>query len=253
MAVDYLSSLNIGSGLNTTEIIDALAEAERAPKASEITTAKEKRTVEISSLGQVKQGFETLDNSLSASRKSRDCQRRQAEVPWMLELTDAKIASKFDHSIAIISSVAAGQTLGFRRLFQETDVHWHRFTLTFSFGTWNSDNSFTANSRQERRHGRTGNRRRAHFAGPTRCCKFGEHECHGLHSQDWQFDLCTCAEGQRGRGACNAITAAEDAGAAGLNNFAYTTPNNSVQTIAASDAAFTMDGVNVTRESNEDH
>ena len=47
------------------------------------------------------------------------------------------------------------------------------------------------------------------------------------------------------------ITAAEDSGAAGLNNFAYTTPNNSVQTVAASDAAFTMDGVTVTRESNE--
>ena len=37
MAVDYLSSLNVGSGLNTTEIIDALVEAERAPRASEST------------------------------------------------------------------------------------------------------------------------------------------------------------------------------------------------------------------------
>ena len=32
MAVDYLSSLNVGSGLNTKEIIDALVEAERAQK-----------------------------------------------------------------------------------------------------------------------------------------------------------------------------------------------------------------------------
>ena len=56
MAVDYLSSLNVGSGLNSTEIIDALVEAERAPRASEINSAKEKRTVEISSLGQIKQG-----------------------------------------------------------------------------------------------------------------------------------------------------------------------------------------------------
>ena len=35
--VDYLSALNVGSGLNTTEIIDALVEAERAPVAGEIT------------------------------------------------------------------------------------------------------------------------------------------------------------------------------------------------------------------------
>ena len=65
MAVDYLSALNVGSGLNTTEIIDALVEAERAPKASEINSAKEKRTVEISSLGQIKQGFETFDTALA--------------------------------------------------------------------------------------------------------------------------------------------------------------------------------------------
>ena len=64
MAVDYLSALNVGSGLNTTEIIDALVEA-RAPKASEIDSAKEKRTVEISSLGQIKQGFETFDTSIA--------------------------------------------------------------------------------------------------------------------------------------------------------------------------------------------
>ena len=65
MAVDYLSSLNIGSGLNSTEIIDALVEAERAPKESEINSAKEKRTVEISSLGQIKNGFETFDTGLA--------------------------------------------------------------------------------------------------------------------------------------------------------------------------------------------
>ena len=47
------------------------------------------------------------------------------------------------------------------------------------------------------------------------------------------------------------VTASEDTGAAGLANFAYTTPNNSVQTVAAADAAFTMDGVAVTRETNE--
>ena len=58
--VDYLSALNVGSGLNTTEIIDALVEAERAPVAGEITEAKDKKTVEISSLGRVKQGFEGL-------------------------------------------------------------------------------------------------------------------------------------------------------------------------------------------------
>ena len=42
MSVDYLSSLKIGSGLNTTQIIDAIVDAERAPKADLISRSKEK-------------------------------------------------------------------------------------------------------------------------------------------------------------------------------------------------------------------
>ena len=52
MATDYLSALNIGSGLNTTEIIDSLVNAERAPREKVINTAKEEKTVSISALGQ---------------------------------------------------------------------------------------------------------------------------------------------------------------------------------------------------------
>ena len=40
MATDYLSALNVGTGLNTTEIIDSLVEAERAPKARMINDNK---------------------------------------------------------------------------------------------------------------------------------------------------------------------------------------------------------------------
>ena len=47
------------------------------------------------------------------------------------------------------------------------------------------------------------------------------------------------------------IAATEDPGTAGLANFAYTSVNNSVQTIAANDASFTMDGVTITRDQNE--
>ena len=65
------------------------------------------------------------------------------------------------------------------------------------------------------------------------------------------IDLRACFKGARGRGPCNENFATEDTGAAGLANFAYTTPNNSVQTIAAANASFDMDGVTITRETNE--
>ncbi len=42
MAVDYLSALNAGSGLNTTQIVDALVEASRAPKEQAINKKSRK-------------------------------------------------------------------------------------------------------------------------------------------------------------------------------------------------------------------
>ena len=47
------------------------------------------------------------------------------------------------------------------------------------------------------------------------------------------------------------ITATEDAGAAGLANFAYTSVDADVETVAAANASLQLDGTNVTRETNE--
>ena len=53
MATDYLSALNAGSGLNVTQIVDALVDAERA-KTKKIDEEKETATVQISALGSLK-------------------------------------------------------------------------------------------------------------------------------------------------------------------------------------------------------
>ena len=46
------------------------------------------------------------------------------------------------------------------------------------------------------------------------------------------------------------ITASEDAGAAGLADFAYGAVDSNVQTIAASDASLRLDGTTITRDTN---
>ena len=248
MAVDYLSALNIGSGLNTTEIIDALVEAERAPKAGEITTAKEKRTVEISSLGQVKQGFETLDTGLSSVEQITGLSTSASGSSIEVELTDAKVASNFSHSIEI-SSVAAGQTLVFGGHSSET-ASTGTGSLTFSFGTWNSDNSFTANSDRSdvTVELETGEGTLADLRDAVNSANM-DVTASILKTGSSTYALVLKAR----EGAAHAmkIVASEDAGAAGLSGFAYTTPNNSVQTIAASDASFELDGATITREQNE--
>ena len=47
MVTDYLSALNIGSGLNTTQIIDALVAAEQEPKEAILNLQKDEATVSV--------------------------------------------------------------------------------------------------------------------------------------------------------------------------------------------------------------
>ena len=54
MAVDYLSSLNVGSGLNTSQIVDSLVAAEKAPRETKIQEVLDNATVSISELGKLK-------------------------------------------------------------------------------------------------------------------------------------------------------------------------------------------------------
>ena len=248
MAVDYLSSLNVGSGLNSTEIIDALVEAERAPKESEINSAKEKRTVEISSLGQIKNGFETFDTGLAPVEEITGLSAASSGNAIDVKISDAKVATNFSHSMEV-NTVAAGQTLVFGGYSGET-ASTGTGTLSFSFGTWNSDNSFTANSSRTSVNVElaTGKGTLADLRDAINTADMNV-TASILKTGDSTYALVLKAR----EGAAHAmrISATEDTGAAGLANFAYTTPNNSVQTIAAANASFDMDGVTITRETNE--
>ena len=43
MAVDYLSALNVGSGLNVTQIVDAIVDAERVPRETFLNEKSKRR------------------------------------------------------------------------------------------------------------------------------------------------------------------------------------------------------------------
>ena len=66
MATDYLSALNVGSGLNTTQIIDAIVAAEQEPQEALVNSQREEANVSISSFGTVKQNFTDFKNTMSA-------------------------------------------------------------------------------------------------------------------------------------------------------------------------------------------
>ena len=248
MAIDYLQALNIGSGLNTGDIIDALVEAERAPQASQITKRQEQRAVEISSLGEVKLGFETMQTALAGYSGITGLQATQSGDSVDLEITNSADASEFSNNVEI-SRLAAGQALVFGSFDSET-ASVGSGSLAFSFGTWNSDGSFTANTDRSdetvaldsNNDTLTGLRNAINNADIDVTASI-------LKTDDDTYALVLTAR----EGAAHAmrITATEDSGNTGLADFAYTSVDANVQKVTASDAAFTIDGIDISRETNE--
>ena len=58
MSTDYLSTLGIGTGLNTTEIVDSLMDVERESRLSSITKKKDKLEAQISAYGELSEAFQ---------------------------------------------------------------------------------------------------------------------------------------------------------------------------------------------------
>ena len=67
MAVDYLSALNVGSGLNVTQIVDAIVDAERVPQENVIQKRIDDKTVSVSALGQLKNDLSSRTKILKRS------------------------------------------------------------------------------------------------------------------------------------------------------------------------------------------
>jgi len=60
MEVDFLSAFGNGSGINTTEVVNSLVEAERAPLQSDLDRMKQKADLKISAYGVVKSALNEL-------------------------------------------------------------------------------------------------------------------------------------------------------------------------------------------------
>ena len=144
MATDYLSALNVGSGLNTTEIIDALVNAERVPKEEQINKKIDEKSLSISALGELKSELSTFDNSLAILSEMTGTKASSSDNSIVsLEITDNSSAYAFSHNIEI-QNIATSQSLVFSG-FSSADDTLGAGSLNISFGTWSSG-IFTQNA-----------------------------------------------------------------------------------------------------------
>ena len=135
MAVDYLSAINQGgSGLNITQIVDSLVEAETAPEKDKINADVEAKTLEISSLGTVASELNLLKTNTSALANKTKLSTSSASTLNTISVTNPSIAKAFSSDVTV-STLATPQTLEFTG-FTSTSQSIGSGTITVDFGNW---------------------------------------------------------------------------------------------------------------------
>ena len=113
MAVDYLSAINQGgSGLNITQIVDSLVEAEQVPQENQIQSKIDARNTAISAIGEIKSALSKLSTSLTTLTGNTSLNVNSTSSAISASISDPSTAVAINSSVSI-SSLAKGQTLAF--------------------------------------------------------------------------------------------------------------------------------------------
>ncbi len=151
MTVDYLSALNAGSGLNNTQIIDSIVNAQKAPEEEQIKKNIENTNLKISALGELKKEVNAFNTNISTIENDQGITLDSTDTDIVLSSISGKTLNEFDHSITV-SQLATSQVLKYEGFSSASDTVTGQ-TLTFSFGSYNSaGTSFTANSTENAKY-----------------------------------------------------------------------------------------------------
>ena len=249
MAVDYLSALNAGSGLNTTQIVDALVEASRAPKEAAINKKVDENNVKISGFGTLKQQFETFKTSMTSLDGEIGLSIASGSSNIETTITDKTKISDFSHSIAV-SQLAQNHTLVFANNFTTENATIGQGTLLFDFGSWNRSNSTFAKDTSITSKTLTINSTNNTLTGLRDTINDAGMGVTASIIQTATSAYSLVVKSNSGSGNEMKITATEDSSNAGLSTFGFSTYSSSKETIIGQDANLTVDGVSVTRSSN---
>ena len=145
MAVDYLSALNVGSGLNVTQIVDAIVDAERVPQENVIQRKIDEKTVSVSALGQLKGNFASLDKNLEGMDGKTGLVTSSSSTAVTVEETGTFAVEPFEHELNI-SQIAKSHTVSFSGFTSAASTSSTE-SILFEFGEWNiARDTFTLNN-----------------------------------------------------------------------------------------------------------
>ena len=246
MAVDYLSAINRqGSGLNISEIVNSLVEAETAPQVNRIQKDIDNRNAAISGyalvaneLGKLKSFTESLGGSsafsVSSNSSSIDVQvNNQAD------------AKAFSAQVAV-SSLAQSQTLEFSG-FSSKNAEINLGSIAIDFGSWTENEFSINNSRASQNVSVSAANNTLNGLAETLSALEGVNAT-VTDKGDGTFSLIVNSD--TGENNALRLTVTEDELDSGLSTFDTSANNASKQVVAAQDASINLNGVVVTRETN---
>ena len=147
MAIDYLSALNTkGSGLNITQIVDSLVEADVAPKKDSLNKQITEKNTQISALAEVVSDLSSLKADISSLANTTQLAPTSSNSALTITVSDSAVAEAFTADVKV-EALATSQTLHFANSnFDSPTDTVGSGTLTVNLGTWNSaGSSFTSN------------------------------------------------------------------------------------------------------------
>lgn len=141
MADNIISTLGAGSGIDIKNLVTQLTTVERAPKEQRLDARQEKLEAQISGYGQLRSAFDTFKGSLTALSNGDLFNARSATVPNSDVITANKIepgAQTGAYSIEV-QEVAKAQTLAIGGTAAQTDPKaalGASGSMTIRFGAW---------------------------------------------------------------------------------------------------------------------
>ena len=138
MSVDYLSALNSkGSGLNITQIVDSLVQAETAPQKDLLQDKIDKRTTAISALATLSSELGNLKTSISGFAGTSKYTATSTSAGNTISVSDTSSATPFTSDVQV-TALATSQTLEFSGYTSPTQ-ELATGSISVDFGTWSAD------------------------------------------------------------------------------------------------------------------
>jgi len=153
---EILSNLGIGSGINTTELIKALVDADTAPQKENLDNLEEKTKDKISTFGILKSNlldFKNILKDIESQQEYGFIGNSSDTTVATLTASGSKAGSDINSSLTV-TTLASRHTLTGPSLASPSSTVGQR-NVTINFGTWSADptagggQSFTSNGQSQ--------------------------------------------------------------------------------------------------------